>query len=74
MDSRFTGWVVVALGVAAILVGLLMVSGGLQWFGRLPGDIRIEGEHSRIYVPITSMVVVSFVLSLLAYFMNRSLR
>jgi len=73
VDSRSIGWVVIGLGIAAILVGLLMLSGGLQWFGRLPGDLRIEGQHARIYVPITSMIVVSLVLSLLGYLLRRLL-
>jgi hypothetical protein len=36
---------------------------GLAWFGRLPGDLRFEGERTRFYLPITSMVVVSVILT-----------
>jgi hypothetical protein len=43
----------------------------LSWFGRLPGDIRIERPHTRIYVPITSMLLVSVVLSLLVTLLRR---
>ena len=43
----------------------------LNWFGRLPGDIRHETEHGRVFIPITSMIVVSVVLSLLLHFFNR---
>ncbi|HYC31177.1 MAG TPA: DUF2905 domain-containing protein [Gemmatimonadales bacterium] len=65
------GPILVAAGVVLILVGLLAWSGGLSWFGRLPGDIRIERESVRIYVPIVSMLLVSAVLSLLLYLLRR---
>jgi hypothetical protein len=67
------GTLLIALGVGLILVGLLIWSGSLAWFGRLPGDIRIERETMRVYVPITSMVLVSVVLSLLLYLVRRFL-
>jgi hypothetical protein len=35
----------------------------LSWFGRLPGDIRHEGDNVRVYAPIASMLVISLVLS-----------
>jgi hypothetical protein len=65
------GPALVLAGVALILIGVLVWSGGLGWFGRLPGDIRLERESVRIYVPIVSMLVVSAVLSLLLYFVRR---
>ena len=58
-------------GACLILIGLLIYSGGLNWFGRLPGDIRYEGEHTRVYVPIVSMLIISVVLSLLLYLIRR---
>ena len=36
-----------------------------SWFGRLPGDIRIEHEHSKVFIPITSMVIISIVLTVI---------
>jgi di/tricarboxylate transporter len=54
--------IVAGLGLA--LIGLLVWSGALTWFGRLPGDIRIERENTRVYIPIVSMLVLSVVLSL----------
>jgi hypothetical protein len=71
MDSRSIGLWVIALGVGAVIVGLLIYSGGLSWFGRLPGDIRIEGEHTRVYIPITSMLLVSVALTLLMHLLRR---
>ncbi|MBW3577439.1 MAG: DUF2905 domain-containing protein [Actinobacteria bacterium] len=63
--NRPVGILVIALGVGAVIVGVLIWSGALSWFGRLPGDIRIEGEHTRVYIPIVSMLLISVVLSLL---------
>ncbi len=49
------------LGGVLVVVGVLMrfAPGLFSWFGNLPGDIRIEAEGSRVFIPITSMVVVS---------------
>ena len=62
---------IVVAGVALVIVGLLVWSGGLTWFGRLPGDIRIERDTVRVYIPIVSMLVVSAVLSALLYLVRR---
>ena len=43
----------------------------LSWFGKLPGDIRIEGQKTFVYIPITSMVLVSVALSLVGWLLKR---
>jgi hypothetical protein len=63
MRSPAALYLIVA-GIALVAIGLLAWTGALAWFGRLPGDIRVERPNARIYVPITSMIVVSLVLSL----------
>jgi hypothetical protein len=73
MPSRGLGLLLVGLGVAAIVVGLLVWAGWLSWFGRLPGDIRVERENVRFYFPVTSMILVSIVLSLLLHLLRRLL-
>ena len=65
------GPAIVAAGVALVVIGLLAWSGALAWFGHLPGDIRIERDTVRVYIPIVSMLVVSAVLSLLLYLLRR---
>lgn len=65
------GPVLVSLGIVLTLVGLLVWSGALAWFGRLPGDIRIERESARVYIPIMSMLIASVVLSLVLYIVRR---
>ena len=69
--DRQIGLVVVALGIVIVVVGLAMTSGTLGWFGRLPGDIRIERESVRVYVPITSMVIASVLLSAVLALLRR---
>jgi hypothetical protein len=71
VDARGLGLLIVGLGVLTIAVGVLVMTGALSWFGRLPGDIRIEGEQTRVYIPITSMILVSVVVSLLLALFRR---
>lgn len=67
------GTLLIGLGVTLILVGLLIWSGSLSWFGRLPGDVRIERETFTVSIPLASMLVVSVVLSLVVYVVRRFL-
>ena len=71
MKPLSPGPMLIALGIGLILIGLLFWSGSMSWFGRLPGDIRIERETVRIYVPIVSMLLVSVVDSLVLYLVRR---
>lgn len=65
-------WLIVAGCILLVLGVLIHFAPGLfHWFGRLPGDIRIESERSKVFVPITSMIILSVVLSLLVNFFRR---
>ena len=59
-------WLILA-GLVLVIVGLVLhyAPGVFSWFGRLPGDIRVESERGKFFFPITSMVVISVVLTLL---------
>ena len=63
-------------GAAILLIGALVrfAPGLFSWFGNLPGDIRIEGENSRVYIPITSMILASAAISLVLFVVNSFLR
>lgn len=61
-----------------ILLGLILIVLGLLWpllaklgLGRLPGDIVIEREGLRVYLPLATSLLVSVVLSLLLWLLNR---
>lgn len=69
--NRASGMMLVVAGIGAVVVGLLLMSGALSWFGRLPGDFRFGNERFRVYVPLASMLLVSLVLSLIFYLLRR---
>jgi hypothetical protein len=71
VTSGSPGPLLVAVGVGLVVVGMLVWSGALAWFGRLPGDIRIERDSVRVYIPLVSMLLVSAALSLILYLIRR---
>ncbi len=64
---------IIILGCIIVAVGLILQFAPwlLNWFGRLPGDIRIQTETTSVFIPITSMIIISVVLSLLLNLLNR---
>lgn len=52
-------------GIALIVIGLIWGPLSRLGLGRLPGDIVIERENFRLYIPVTSAILVSVVLSAL---------
>jgi hypothetical protein len=73
VSSLSTGTILIVLGLSLAVIGLIVYMGGFGWFGRLPGDIRIERETTRIYIPFASMIVITLVLNLLFYLVRRFL-
>jgi hypothetical protein len=59
------GRVLLVIGLVLVVVGGLAALGVRLPFGRLPGDIAIEGERGGIYIPIVTMIVVSIILTVL---------
>ncbi len=58
----------IVLGSVILIIGLLLEYAPflLNWFGKLPGDIRVKGENSLFFMPITSMIILSIVVSIVA--------
>lgn len=61
-----------------IIIGLVIIIVGLSWpwisklpIGRLPGDIVIGRSNMKIYIPITTMIVVSIILSVIMWILRR---
>lgn len=73
METRGFGLVLLSVGALVAVAGLLAYWGGFSWFGRLPGDIRYESESTRVYIPITSMILFSILLTLLLNVVRRFL-
>ena len=71
MTSSPVGSLLITLGIGLVVVGMLVSVGGFGWFGRLPGDIRIERDTVRVYIPFASMLVISIVLNLVFYLIRR---
>ena len=71
MQNRPLGLVIVVFGVVVIALGLLVWSGALSWFGRLPGDVRIDRGNVKVFFPITSMILISVVLTLVVNLLRR---
>lgn len=71
MGNKSVGQLIIALGLILIVVGLVTMRGWLGWFGHLPGDVRIERENMRVYVPIVSMLLISILFSVLSYVIRR---
>ena len=67
-----------SVGRLLIILGIVLVVLGMLWplvtrlgLGRLPGDIVIERENFRLYIPIMTSVIVSIVLSVILWLINR---
>jgi len=76
--ARDRGSITATVQRALIILGFVLVAAGLAWpwisklgLGRLPGDIRIEGEGGGFYFPIVTCLVISVVLSLLLWLFRR---
>lgn len=61
-----------------IIIGLLIVAAGLLWpwlnkipLGRLPGDIVIDKPNLKIFIPVTTMILISVILSMLFWIIQR---
>jgi hypothetical protein len=69
--SPEVGRVVLAIGLVLVVIGGLAAMGVRLPFGRLPGDIVIEGERGAIYIPLGSMILISLILTLVGSFLLR---
>lgn len=65
-------WLIIA-GIALVILGLLvhLAPWLFQWFGKLPGDINIRSDKSQVFIPITSMILISILLTIVLNLFNR---
>lgn len=75
LDTSAAGRVLIFLGILLIAAGFVatLMDNGLSWFGSLPGDIHIEGENFSVYIPITTMILLSIIINLLLRVITRFL-
>jgi H+/Cl- antiporter ClcA len=71
--NQQSGKYIIIAGICIIAVGLLIYffHNKLTWLGRLPGDIKIERENFRFYLPLATMVVLSLLLTLIINIIRR---
>ena len=65
-------WIMI-VGAILLVIGALMhfAPWTLNWFGKLPGDVRIETERGSIFIPISSMLILSIVITVLVNLFRR---
>lgn len=70
------GKIIVVTGIVLIIVGLFvwLFAGKLGWVGNLPGDLKIERPGLSLYVPITTMLIISVGLSFALWLINKFVR
>ena len=61
----------IIVGITILVIGLLWPWLGKLPLGRLPGDILVERENFRFYFPLTTLILISLVVSLLLWFFRR---
>lgn len=66
--------ILAGLGIAVVGIILRWFPGLFSWFGNLPGDIRYQGENTRVFVPLTSMILLSVVATVVLNILVRLFR
>ncbi|HRG68630.1 MAG: DUF2905 domain-containing protein [Saprospiraceae bacterium] len=63
------GKLLISIGFVILIIGLVLsyFKEAIQWFGNLPGDFKWEGNHTKIYIPLMSMLLLSILLNLIYY-------
>jgi len=74
MDQQ-TGKYIIIAGIGVVTVGILIYffHDYFKWFGKLPGDIRIEKENYQFYFPIVTMIVISIAITIIINIIKRLL-
>jgi len=75
MNSEAGKWIIIA-GLLIVLAGIIIYffHDKLHWLGHLPGDINIVKENFRFYFPITTMILLSVILSLIVALVKKFLQ
>jgi len=57
----------IIIGLFIVIMGVLIYFLGdkLNWIGRLPGDIKVEKENLKIFIPLTTMILISILLTII---------
>ena len=67
------GKIIIISGIIIVVIGLIIYFFGnfFAWFGNLPGDIKIKKEKYSFFMPITTMIIISIIFSLIIYVIKK---
>jgi hypothetical protein len=58
-------------GLILVVIGSLMTFGAMHWLGRLPGDVRVERPGFKLFIPITTCILLSLLISAVLYLVSK---
>lgn len=66
------GKILIIIGLFIIILGIIFLfAGRIPWIGRLPGDIVIERGKFNLYIPITTSIILSILLTIIFWFLSK---
>ncbi len=66
------GKILIIIGLFIIILGIIFLfAGRIPWIGRLPGDIVIERKNFNLYIPITTSIILSILLTIIFWFLSK---
>jgi uncharacterized membrane protein len=73
MINQTSGKYLIFFGIILVLLGVVLFffHDKMNWVGNLPGDIRIENENSKVYLPFATMILVSIIVNVLLFIYRR---
>jgi hypothetical protein len=72
LDGSHLGKLLIVIGLLIVGIGcVLLIAGKISWLGKLPGDIFYRGKNFSIYFPLMTSLILSVILSLILWFINR---
>jgi hypothetical protein len=71
-DFSGLGRILIVIGLVIAGIGLAMVlAGKIPWLGKLPGDFFFRGKNFSFYFPLTTSIVISVILTLILWLINK---
>ena len=71
-DLAPVGRILIAVGLLTVVVGVVLaLAPRIPFLGNLPGDIRIDGDNVKVFIPLGTMLLVSLVLTILVNVIGR---
>ena len=70
------GKIIIVIGFIVVIAGVVtwLFGDKFRWLGRLPGDISVERENFKFYMPVTTMIIISIVLSAIVWLIRQLIK